>query len=168
MKHLIFTLLALAITLTACHTTVENYRQSYDRAIAHRDSTAAESSAIYGADRRPLDVQTIVDGTDTVELRVQRVTAAPDGGIALDSVQAYCVVVAQFKQLFTAQSCRQRLTDAGHHAFILQTAEPYYYVATSTHSEAVDAIAAIRQVRTATLPIALRAPFPYLLRIPGR
>lgn len=168
MKHLVFTILALALTLSACHTTVENYRQSYDRAIAHRDSTSAEASAIYGADRRPLDVQTIIDGTDTIELRVQRVAAAPNGGIALDSVCAYCVVVAQFKQEFTAKSLRQRLLDAGQNAFVLQTAEPFYYVATSTHSEAADAIAAIRALRSKSLPIAIRKPFPYLLRIPGR
>lgn len=169
MKHLAFILLAGALLgIASCKTSEENYRAAYEKAIAGRDSLTALDNTIYGAGRRNMGSRTAVAGADTAEVRTARVAVTDGGGGIREWLHPYSVVVGQFKQLFNAHSMRERLADAGYpRAFVVETAEPYYYVILSSHdsqSEAIHALAAI----PSDFPVAMKAPLPFVLYCPKR
>ncbi len=170
MKKLVYLLVVFTfatVIFSACKTTEENYHAAYQRAIAGRDSAASLENTIYGADRRPMDVQRMVSGTDTFDVRVIRVAPTEEGGIAsYDAFKQFNVVVGQFKQKFNALSMRDRLVEAGHTgAFVVHTAEPYHYIVLSTHDTRDEAVAAIRAIGD-DFPIAMRKGLPFILSKP--
>lgn len=66
--------------------------------------------------------------------------------------------------MFNAKSMRQRLCDKGYTgAFVVQTAEPYYYVVAQDYDDQSQAAAALKRMR-ANPPFRLRDPLPFLLR----
>ncbi len=153
-----------AILIPSCKTTEKNYRTAYERTITAQDTThLAFDQTIYGRYRRDMRVSESVIGGDTVATRIQRVYITPGDSVP-NKLKAYNLVVGQFKQLFNANSMRQRLRDKGYTgAFVAQTAEPYYYVVAQDYDDQSQAAAALKRIR-ANPPFRLRDPLPFLLR----
>lgn len=181
MRKILTRICAAAVLLSAlysCKTTEENYRAAYEKTIAARDSVAAVENTIYGAERRRMQSATVATDSGAVEvnrLRVKVTGAANeggggDGGAAGATVQLrrFNVVAAQFKQRFNAMSMCGRLAAAGYpDAFVVETAEPYYYVVVASYADAADAARRLDAVRTAA-DIAMRPPCPFILEAVGR
>lgn len=154
---------ATALIIPACKTTEKNYRTAYERTMAAQDSTRTRfDQTIYGKYRREVRTTKAVIAGDTVDIRTQRVYITPGDSVP-KGLKSYCVIVGQFKQLFNAQSMRQRLRDKGYtDAHILQTAEPYYYVAATAYDDHTQAAASLKRIQAAP-PFRLRAPLPFIL-----
>lgn len=170
MKQIIY-ILALAIAVTACRTSEANYRAAYEKAVAGREESAPVDSTIYGVVRRQMRTTMLSTGSDTVQLRVMHISVAPDEGEKQphpDVATGYGVVAGQFKTLFNARSLCSRIREAGYpDAFVVQTAEPYYYVIATWQPEGNAAIATAKEFE-AKSPVALRKPLPYLLQAASR
>lgn len=162
----IFIPLALLALLGACKTSEQNYRAAYEKAIAGRDSAEALENTIYGRERRQVGFDYVaLPGGDTVAVKRQLVRIAEGGGGIRENLRRYCVVVGQFKQRFNAISLRERLaieeaTVPG--AFVVETAEPYYYVVGSSFTTIEEAARALRAYE-ANPPVPFRAPLPFIL-----
>lgn len=153
----------MAAGLMSCKTSEANYRAAYEKTIAGRDSADAIENTIYGANRRSFDARQIIADGDTAEARVQRVVVTDGGGGVAEWLHPYSVVVGQFKQEFNAKSMRERLANAGYtRSFVVQTAEPYYYVLLSSHDTQAEAIKAMKDIPSG-FPVAMKAPLPYIL-----
>lgn len=168
----IFIFLALIgaiVLLEGCKTTEANYRQAYEKAMAGRDEGVDIDSTIYGKVRREMREETVTgrDGKDVV-VKTQLVKVTPEGGGIRENLREYNVVVGQFKQLFNAKSLRERLVDNGYpEAFVVQTAEPYYYVVLLSRADVVEASDGLASfVKAGTLP--MKAPCPFILRAAKR
>lgn len=153
-----------AILIPSCKTTEKNYHTAYERTMTAQDTTHLEfEQTIYGRYRRDMRVSESIVGGDTVATRIQRVFITPGDSVP-DKLKTYNLVVGQFKQLFNANSMRQRLRDNGYtDAFVVQTAEPYYYVVAQDYDDQSQAAAALKRMR-ANPPFRLRDPQPFLLR----
>lgn len=160
-------LIMLAATW-GCKTTEANYRAAYEKAIAGRDSLTALENTIYGRHRRNTTTTELIVGNDTVEMLTARVRVTDGGGGIKENLRPYSVVVGQFKQLVNARSLRERLVDAGYPgAFVVETAEPYYYIILSsygTRAEAARECAAVSADKK--FPIVLREGMPMILYVP--
>ncbi|MDE6498415.1 MAG: SPOR domain-containing protein [Muribaculaceae bacterium] len=170
MKQILY-IIALIILVAGCRTSEANYRSAYEKAIAGRDESAPVDSTIYGVVRRQIRTTMLSTGTDTAQLRVMHISVTPDEGekqVHPDVNTGYGVVAGQFKTLFNARSLCSRLREAGYpDAFVVQTAEPYYYVIAAWLPEGNAAVAAVKELREKT-PVAMRKPLPYLLKAAGR
>lgn len=162
--------LIVAVMVFSCKTTEENYRVAYEKAVAGRDSLTALENTIYGRHRRNTQYAAFeVDG-DTVEMLSARVSVTEGGGGIRENLRQYSVVVGQFKQLVNAKSLRERLVDAGYPtAFVVQTAEPYYYIILNSYPSKAEAGKACLKVRgDKNFPIVLREGMPLVLFTPSR
>ena len=161
-------ILASLFIFTACKTTEANYREAYEKAIAGRDSLTAIENTIYGKHRRNLTTSTAVAGNDTVEILSARVRITEGGGGINENLKPYNVVVGQFKQLVNAKSLRERLVEAGYPTtFVVQTAEPYYYIILNSWATREDAIKVCATISAdKSFPIALREGLPIVLFAP--
>lgn len=169
MKKILIVAAVSAIIVAGCKTSEANYRAAYEKAVAGRDSVTPIENTIYGSHRRAVVSSLGVAGRDTVEIISARVAVTKDAGGINENLRAYSVVVGQFKQLVNARSMRNRLVDAGYPAtFVVNTAEPYYYVLVASYgsrNEAVEAAVALR-ADAAKFPIPLAAPLPLVLYTP--
>lgn len=161
-KLCILGILATMILL-GCKTNENNYRQAYEKTMA-RDSLRTDfNETVYGRYRREVREVENVQGSDTARVTVARVSVTPNGGAVRENLKKYNVVVAGFKQLLNASSMRERFVDGGYPgAFIVQTPEPYYYVVAGSFRTLGEAIA-LRDTLTATSPVPLRSPHPFIL-----
>ena len=169
MKHIISYVAATAIALcgaTSCKTSEEAYRAAYEKAVAGREDADPLEGTVYGAARRPMDTRLAVTGTDTAEVVVHRVRVTEGGGGEAEWLHSYNVVVGRMKQRFNALSLRERLTDEGYpRAFVVETAEPYYYIVVGSYDSEAAAVAECARLRRgADFPVPLRAPLPFILK----
>ncbi|MCM1065954.1 MAG: SPOR domain-containing protein [Muribaculaceae bacterium] len=154
--------------LFSCKTTEANYRAAYERTIEARQQQEALDSTIYGAHRRAMGSATVNTADGAVEVRTQLVRVTPDGGGSNERLHRFNVVVGQFKQLFNAKSLRERLADGGYPgAFVVQTAEPYYYIVLASFDNASEAKTCLEQF-AATGTISMKAPCPFILDATAR
>ena len=169
-KELLLWILLAVLVLPACKTSEANYRAAYEKAVAGRDSLTALENTIYGRHRRNTTSSIAVVGTDTVEMISTPVAVTEGGGGIRESLKPYSVVVGQFKQLVNAKSLRERLVDAGYpRAFVVETAEPYYYILLDSFAKRDEAVeTAIRTRNDKAFPIALREGMPMVLYAPQR
>lgn len=162
--------IALALMVPAlfsCKTTEANYKAAYDKTVAARDSVAQVENTIYGS-RRQMQSATVATDSGSVEVRRIRVKVTEGGGALPEQLHRFNVVAAQFKQRFNALSMRERLADgACPGAFVVETAEPYYYVVTASCADAADAARRLDALSTAA-DIAMRPPCPFILEAIGR
>lgn len=167
--YLLLTLMAFA-AVWSCKTSEANYRSAYEKAIAGRDSLTALENTIYGKHRRNTTTSLAVQGKDTVEMISTHVRVTDGGGGIRENLKPYSVVVGQFKQLVNAKSLRERLVDAGYPtAFVVETAEPFYYILLNSYPTREEAVKACISVRSdKSFPIALRDGMPLLLFAPLR
>ena len=124
MKKLIL-LLLLVLSLSACHTTEENYRSAYVVAKdKQRASIGEEAYKMIEAEKTRYN--TAING-DSV--RLIRGFAILVSGDAQD-VHRYGVVVAEFKQILNANTYRSRVATDDHlPAIVLQESDTYLVIA---------------------------------------
>jgi len=149
--------------LSGCKTTEENYRAAYEKTIAARAENSELDSTIYGAVRRQskLTAQQTSQGTVNVTTQLVRVTA--EGGGIAENLHRYNVVVGQFKQLFNASSMRDRIVDGGYPtAFVVETAEPYYYVVLMSFNKLEAAASALKDFSEKPC-VTMKEPCPFIL-----
>lgn len=167
-KYIFYITMFAAITgIVSCRTNEKNYRQAYEKAVAKNDRGVTEfENTIYNRYRgRVTDVPVELDGK-TVDTRMMRVKVTEDGGGINEWLKQYSVVVAEFKQRFNANSLRTRFVDAGYpRAFIVENAEPYYYVLAGSSSSLQDMVSLADSIK-ANSPLPLKEGFPYIMQIP--
>lgn len=166
-KLFIATALALA-ALCSCKTTEANYRAAYEKAMEAKAEQDSLESTVYGNYRRQKSTRTVVTPKGNVEVNTQLVRVTEGGGGIAQNLQQYNVVIGQFKQLFNAKSLRERLVDMGYpSAFVVETAEPFYYIVLSSHADASDAQKAL-DAFAAKAPVPMKAPCPFILDATAR
>lgn len=167
--RILLTIAAVCVLAVGCKTSEENYRAAYDKAMEGRAGRDSIENTIYGAARHGMDMRLARFGADSAEVKTQRVRVTDGGGGLREWLRPYSVVAGQMKQLFNAQSLRERLADNGcPRAFVVETSEPYYYIITETYAteeEAVRAAAALR--RRTDFPVRMKAPLPFVLHNPA-
>ncbi len=155
----------MLMALASCKTSEANYRAAYEKTIAAREE--ADNETIYGAERRNLTAQAVISGQDTIPVVIEHVSAVEKDG-QKGVVMPYNVVAGRFKQKFNAFSLRDRLVDAGYkEAFVVQTAEPYYYIITGAYSDVKEAQAALSRLKSDE-PVAMTPPVPFILHDPRK
>lgn len=161
---------ALCALVAGCKTSEENYRAAYDKAIEGRAGRDSIENTVYGAGRHGMDMRLARYGADSADIKTQRVRVTDGGGGLREWLRPYSVVAGQMKQLFNAQSLRERLADNGYpRAFVVETSEPYYYIVVescTTEEEAVRAAAGLR--RRADFPVRMKSPLPFVLYNPPK
>lgn len=166
MKKTVVIFLA-ALILAACKTSEANYRAAYERAAAAREGADPLDGTIYGASRRNTPQATVTLSGDTAIERKIRVNVTADGGGIRENLKPFSVVVGGFKQQFNAKSLRERLADNGFPtAFVVETGEPYYYVVLSSHPTRGQAMEALTDAKSASLPVPLKGEYPFILYCP--
>lgn len=151
----------------ACKTTSANYRAAYQKTMAAKDSADAElDETIYGRARKNYGTGTVVVAGDTVKTKVQFVRVTENGGGTPDMLLHYCVVAAQFKQVFNARSMQQRLAEGGFpSAMVVETGEPYYYVVAASYNDMEHAVNTLKSLER-DKRFTLRQPCPFILEVP--
>lgn len=163
---IIIAVAAVALTgLCACKTTESNYREAYEKVMAARAEQEDDiDSSYYGTVHRNVQVsyRELSDGR-AVSVLARSVTATTDGGTVEDSIHRYNVAVGRFKQAFNAISLRNRIVADSicPAAFVVQTAEPYYYVIASSHRKIERAADALDSI-PANIPV-MKEPLPLIL-----
>ncbi len=157
-------ILSLA-SVTGCKPSEKNYRAAYETTMAAREADATDyDNTVYTRIRRQMKTGTAVVGGDTLAVNTQFVAVTPDGGCINESIKRYCVVVGQFKQVFTAKNMRERLVDAGYPgAFVVQTREPYYFVVAGAMPSLSEAAALLKRAE-ADSSLVMRPPLPFILQ----
>ncbi|MCM1076414.1 MAG: SPOR domain-containing protein [Bacteroides sp.] len=157
-------LLLLGLTMVACKTNENNYRQAYEAAVAKNRESSGIDSTIYAKIRNSAKVSELKVGTDSMPMRTEYIGYTENGGASRETIGRYNVVVGQFKQVFNAREMRSRLQSSGYgSAFIIHTREPLYYVCTEacqTPEEAMKAFMRVKEDKS----IVLRDPMPFILR----
>ncbi len=169
-RILIYVAAVLCLCASGCKTTEANYRAAYDKAMAGRAERDSLEQTIYGRHRQGMGTHLSIYGTDSADVKTQRVRVTETGGGVREWLKPYSVVAVQMKQLFNAVSLRERLVDNGYpRAFVVETAEPYYYIVVEsfpTEEEAVRAASALRRAKD--FPVPMRRPLPIVLHNPGQ
>lgn len=153
----------LPLLSSGCKTTEENYRAAYEKTIEARKEQTALDSTVYGAERRRMQSNVISTSDGPVEVRAMLVKVTEGGGGIPENLKRFNVVAGQFKQQFNALSLRDRLVDKGYPgAFVVQTAEPYYYIVAGSYIDAAEAAKAMEALKKAQ-PVAMKEPCPFIL-----
>lgn len=107
MKKIIYLLLALfALSLASCHSSEQNYREAYEKAVeARKTGIGAETYAKIEAERQRY---THVINGDSVRMLYVNANVAID---STDEAKTFNVVVASFTQRINAKSYRDRLRE---------------------------------------------------------
>lgn len=160
----ILSAVAAVLAVSGCRTTEANYRAAYQKTMEARAESDDLDATIYGTVRRQTATHTVETQSGPVEVLSAMVRVTTDGGATPERLRRYCVVAAQFKQIFNARSMRERLADSGLFpgAFIVETAEPYYYVVAASFATADEATAAMENLRSQS-EITLKEPCPFIL-----
>lgn len=150
------------LALAACKTTEKNYRTAYEKAI-DRDSDDPIENTIFAAIRNEAIPSAAITATgDTIPFKYERLTVT-DGQGSPEQMHRYNVVAGQFKQAFNSRAMASRLREHGYpDTFIIQTAEPLYYVIVFSSDDPTEANAAMTRLRsdsTVTLP----SPAPFII-----
>lgn len=157
-----------AVVVTSCKTTEANYRAAYEKTIAARDSSESIDDTIYGKERRKAGTHTVETTSGNVEVTTQMVKVTEGGGGVPENLRRYNVVAGQFKQKFNAVSLRNRLADGGYPGtFVVETAEPYYYIVTGSYASADEAAKALEALKAAKEK-SIRPPCPFILDATAR
>lgn len=173
MKHTLLLILAAAMIsaiLAGCKTSEANYRAAYEKAVASRADRDSLEQTIYGRHRLGMGSKMAFADGDSAVVKTQRVRVTDGGGGVREWLKAYNVVAGQMKQRFNALSLRERLADNGFpRAFVVETAEPYYYIIVDAYPSEAEAVKACADLRRRTdLPVAMRPPLPFVLHAPGQ
>lgn len=163
MKKTIIGIAVMLLGLSACKTTEANYRAAYDKTIAAREAQDDDDDNIYGGIQRRMSSTYVLDGRDSVAVSVKHVSLVTDADQSKAEMKKYNLIGGQFKQRFNAMSLSRRYADAGWpDAFVVQTAEPYYYIVVGTYDTISEARQAEAKLKSDS-PVELHQPLPFIL-----
>ena len=163
MKKTLYLLLVLAATvvLTSCHSSEQNYREAYEKAMERRQTgIGAETYAKIEAERQRY---THVINGDSVRMVYVNANVAID---STDVAQDYNVVVATFSQRINAKSYRDRLREecglTGSYV-LFGGKDKQYFVVAQGFDNSGDAAAMLRDLDKRVC-IKILEPLPWILK----
>lgn len=164
MKRSMLMVAAIAVVLAGCKTTEDNYRQSYEAAVAKRNATEAEADSVDSTIHNKImeaskPYPKTENGKTALYLQGNMWQAY---NAEKNKMKRYNVVVGAMKQLFNAKAFCSRLEDNGAKAYVIQNgAKDYYVVAEGfdTFAEAADYVNNIDKRLKIKLP--LTEPFVF-------
>lgn len=163
MKKLLLMLAAVIVALAGCKTNEANYRAAYEKAKEKRTETGDSTiTSKLRSELTPKDM--VIDGV-TLPVRTEPLRAiSPEKDAPVPVLKRYCVVVAQFRQMFNARSLRTRLAESGYEgAVVVANRQDDYYVCAATTAVPAEAAEVLRRLGEEK-SIAIHEPFPYVLR----
>lgn len=159
MKRL-FYCITLALLLTACYTTEENYKAAYDKA---KERTRENmGGTIYDMSQAERVRATEIINGDSVRLLRSYFNVVDD---KYEATKKYGVVVAEFDQLLNARSYRDRLKqNEGFQSYVVYTnREKKYCVVAQAYDEKESAALFIRNIKQ-HMKMKVLVPRPYILQ----
>lgn len=159
MKRLLYCIM-LALLLTACYTTEENYKAAYDKA---KERTRENmGGTIYDMSQAERVRATEIINGDSVRLLRSYFNVVDD---KYKNTKKYGVVVAEFDQLINARSYRDRLKqNEGFQSYVVYTnREKKYCVVAQAYDEKESAALFIRNIKQ-HMKMKVLVPRPYILQ----
>ena len=153
--------MAVAVTLMAllasCHTTEENYKQAYDKAVEKTRQNRGMDWDEKQAERSRANYE--IDG-DSIRLLRYRFSVVDDGA---QVAHKYSVVTGEFKQKFNALNMRNRYKEEGHASYVVYNSkETTYFVVVEGFDDVAVAAAFIRIMDKKT-KVKTAIPRPWVL-----
>ncbi len=149
--------LAFGLALVGCHTTEENYKAAYDKAVEKTRQNRGLEWEEKQAER--VQANTVIDG-DSVRVKRYHFNVVDDKP---DVVNKYAVVTGEFQQKFNAMSMRDRYRKEGHHSYVVYYAkEKTYFVVVNAYDDLAVAAAFIRIMKDKT-KVKPTVPRPWVL-----
>ena len=164
MKQFTIVSIMFALFLPACKTSEENYRRSYESAVAMRQQSEAQADSVAATIHN-----VILASNKPHPLEVAGFTVMIMEGNAWQVYNAdkylmkrYNVVAGAMKQLFNAKSLCGRLEYGGCHSYIIQDANKNYYVIAEGFDSVENAAQFIADMSSKiTFRLPLDQPFVY-------
>lgn len=159
MKRLLYCI-TLALLLTACYTTEENYKAAYDKA---KERTRENmGGTIYDMSQAERVRATEIINGDSVRLLRSYFNVVDD---KYEATKKYGVVVAEFDQLLNARSYRDRLKqNEGFQSYVVfANREKKYCVVAQAFDEKEPAALFIRNIKQ-HMKMKVLVPRPYILQ----
>lgn len=159
MKHLLYCI-TLALLLTACYTTEENYKAAYDKA---KERTRENmGGTIYDMSQAERVRATEIINGDSVRLLRSYFNVVDN---KYENTKKFGVVVAEFDQLINARSYRDRLKqNEGFQSYVVYTnREKKYCVVAQAYDEKEPAALFIRNIKQ-HMKMKVLVPRPYILQ----
>lgn len=159
MKRL-FYCITLALLLTACYTTEENYKAAYDKA---KERTRENmGGTIYDMSQAERVRATEIINGDSMRLLRSYFNVVDD---KYENTKKFGVVVAEFDQLINARSYRDRLKqNEGFQSYVVYTnREKKYCVVAQAYDEKESAALFIRNIKQ-HMKMKVLVPRPYILQ----
>ena len=160
-KTLYILVLLLGVTMASCHSSEENYREAYKKAVEHRKTgISAETYAKIEAERQRY---THVINGDSVRMVYVNADVSID---STDIAHDYNVVVATFTQRINAKSYRDRLREecglTGSYV-LFGGKDKQYFVVAQGFDNSGDAAAMLRDLEKKVC-LKILEPLPWILR----
>lgn len=152
-------LLVMALGVASCHSTEENYKAAYDKAMEkHKEGVGAETYAKIEAER--MRFTHVING-DSVRMVSMHVNDCKDNQ---NNPQQYSIIVGEFKQIFNAQNYAKRLqNEEGFPSYVLYGGpDMKYYVAIKGFEES-DVAAAFLKGLDKKVKMKVLEPLPWIL-----
>lgn len=159
MKRLLYCI-TLALLLTACYTTEENYKAAYDKA---KERTRENmGGTIYDMSQAERVRATEIINGDSVRLLRSYFNVVDD---KYENTKKFGVVVAEFDQLINARSYRDRLKqNEGFQSYVVfANREKKYCVVAQAYDEKEPAALFIRNIKQ-HMKMKVLVPRPYILQ----
>lgn len=159
MKRLLYCI-TLALLLTACYTTEENYKAAYDKA---KERTRENmGGTIYDMSQAERVRATEIINGDSVRLLRSYFNVVDD---KYENTKKFGVVVAEFDQILNARSYRDRLKqNEGFQSYVVYTnREKKYCVVAQAFDEKEPAVLFIRNIKQ-HMKMKVLVPRPYILQ----
>ena len=159
MKRLLYCI-TLALLLTACYTTEENYKAAYDKA---KERTRENmGGTIYDMSQAERVRATEIINGDSVRLLRSYFNVVDD---KYENTTKFGVVVAEFDQILNARSYRDRLKqNEGFQSYVVYTnREKKYCVVAQAYDEKEPAALFIRNIKQ-HMKMKVLVPRPYILQ----
>ena len=159
MKRLLYCI-TLALLLTACYTTEENYKAAYDKA---KERTRENmGGTIYDMSQAERVCATEIINGDSVRLLRSYFNVVDD---KYENTKKFGVVVAEFDQILNARSYRDRLKqNEGFQSYVVYTnREKKYCVVAQAYDEKEPAALFIRNIKQ-HMKMKVLVPRPYILQ----
>lgn len=159
--YLVITMLMGALLLTGCHSSEQNYREAYEKAVERRKTgIGAETYAKIEAERQRYT--TVING-DSVRLVYVNANVAID---STDVAKPYNVVVATFTQRINAKSYRDRLREecGFKDSYVLYGGDDkQFFVIVQGFDDKTEAAALLRDIDKKVC-LKILEPLPWILR----
>ena len=144
--------ICVAVAFSSCKSSESAYKKAYEKAKQYDTQTAAtesqeQNTVVAPVQTKPATETRVVDNSDNVSVRQERVAIVSGNGL-----KAFSVVVGSFGLISNAEGLQQRLKEQGYDAQIVKNEERNMYrVVSATFDNKADAARSRDQFR-ATYP----------------